>query len=110
MLFLALVPSIILRIRIEEKMLSTVEGYAEYAMKHSRLVRESGSRRILRRSALLAQHLVGDAHVVLLHHPFHPGVPAHKPFLHPQAAFDVIPDPVERSVLRSFFPFTVTVV
>lgn len=37
-LFLALVPSIILRIRIEEKMLSTVEGYAEYAMKHSRLV------------------------------------------------------------------------
>jgi protein-S-isoprenylcysteine O-methyltransferase Ste14 len=37
-LLLALVPSIILRIRIEEKMLSAVEGYAEYAMKHNRLV------------------------------------------------------------------------
>ncbi|HSV95924.1 MAG TPA: isoprenylcysteine carboxylmethyltransferase family protein [Spirochaetota bacterium] len=37
-LLLALVPSIILRIRIEERMLSDIEGYAEYAMKHGRLV------------------------------------------------------------------------
>lgn len=37
-LFLALVPSIILRIGIEEKMLCDIKGYAEYAMKRSRLV------------------------------------------------------------------------